>query len=292
MPATTELDDKLREQQRGLDKLELALPQRKSRARRVWSSTWPKLAAIALALAIWQLVFWSGWKSEFILPAPATVFSTFFDEFGTLLEAAGNTLQRAFIGFGISIVLGTAIGAAVATVPVLRAAVGSMLTGLQTMPSIAWFPAAVVLFKLSQGAILFVVVIGATPSIANGLLAGFDTIPPIMLRTGRVLGARGFATLRYVILPAALPSFVAGLKQGWAFAWRSLLAGELLVLIPGATSLGQQLNFSQEFARYDYMYAVMIMILVIGVIIDSLFFATAERLIRKRYGFVDEAAAK
>ena len=94
------------------------------------------------------------------------------------------------------------------------------------------------------------------------------------------------------MLPASLPSFVAGLKQGWAFAWRSLLAGELLVLIPGAFSLGQQLQFSQEFSRYEFMYATMIVILVIGVIIDSLFFGTSERWIRKRYGFVDEATTK
>ena len=113
-----------------------------------------------------------------------------------------------------------------------------------------------------------------------------------MLRTGRVLGARGLATLRHVILPAALPSFVAGLKQGWAFAWRSLLAGELLVLIPGSFSLGQQLSFSQEFARYDFMYATMIVILVIGVVIDAAILRTAERWIRKRYGFIDEAAAR
>jgi NitT/TauT family transport system permease protein len=293
MPATTDLADRTqRAEQRGLDKLELALPQRRSRARRIWSSTWPKIAAVALALALWQLVYWSGWRSEFILPSPVTVLGTFFERFDELFAAALLTLKRAVLGFGISILLGTAIGAAVATVPVLRAAVGSMLTGLQTMPSIAWFPAALVLFKLSDGAILFVVVIGATPSIANGLLAGFDTIPPIMLRTGRVLGASGFATLRHVILPASLPSFVAGLKQGWAFAWRSLLAGELLVLLPGTKSLGQQLAGAQELSQYDYMYAIMIMILVIGVMIDSLFFATAERAIRKRYGFVDEAAAK
>lgn len=292
MPAmSADADVALREELRGLDRLELALPQRRSRVRRVWSAVWPKLAAVALALAIWQLVVWTGWKSEVILPGPAKVFEALFDNFSLLMDAAWHTLQRAFIGFGIATIIGTTIGAAVATIPVLRAAVGSMLAGLQTMPSIAWFPAAVVLFQLTEGAILFVVVLGATPSIANGLLAGFDTIPPIMLRTGKVLGARGFATLRYVILPAALPSFVAGLKQGWAFAWRSLLAGELLVLIPGAFSLGQQLSFSQEFARFDYMYAVMIVIFVIGVIIDSLFFATAERTIRKRYGFVDEAAS-
>ena len=149
---------------------------------------------------------------------------------------------------------------------------------------------AIVLFQLSEGAILFVVVIGATPSIAGGLLAGFDTIPPIMLRTGRVLGAQGIATLRHIILPASLPSFVAGLKQGWAFAWRSLLAGELLVLIPGvlARSAAELLARSSPATT---SCATMIVILVIGVVIDSLFFATAERTIRKRYGFVDEAAA-
>jgi len=293
MPTTAPdaADSTLRQELRGLDKLELALPQRKSRTRRIWASLWPKLAAIALALVIWELVVLSGWKNEVILPGPAEVFEALFDNFSLLMDAAWTTLQRAFVGFGIAVVLGTAIGAAVATIPVLRAAVGSMLAGLQTMPSIAWFPAAVVLFQLTDGAILFVVILGATPSIANGLLAGFDTIPPIMLRTGRVLGARGFATLRYVIMPASLPSFVAGLKQGWAFAWRSLLAGELLVTIPGAFSLGQQLTYSQEFAKYDYMYATMIVILVIGVIIDALFFATTERVIRKRYGFIDEAAA-
>jgi NitT/TauT family transport system permease protein len=293
MPATTTDtgDVALREQQRGLDRLELALPRHQSRARRIWSSVWPKLLAVALALGIWELVYLSGWKNETIFPAPLRVFEALFDNFDTLLEASFNTLQRAFVGFGIAILLGTIIGAAIVRVPVLRAAVGSMITGLQTMPSIAWFPAAIVLFQLSEGAILFVVLLGATPSIINGLIAGYDTIPPIMLRTGRVLGAHGIATLRHVILPAALPSFVAGLKQGWAFAWRSLLAGELLVLLPGKFSLGQQLSFAADFSRYEYMYATMIVILVIGILIDTIFFANAERWIRKRYGFVDEAAA-
>ena len=112
---------------------------------------------------------------------------------------------------------------------VLRAAVGSLITGLQTMPSIAWFPLAILLFKLTEAAIMFVVVLGAAPSIANGLISGVDHVPPIMLRAGRVLGAKGISAYRHVMLPAALPSFIAGLKQGWAFAWRSLMAGELLV---------------------------------------------------------------
>ena len=106
-----------------------------------------------------------------------------------------------------------------------------MITGIQTMPSIVWFPLAIVLFAKSEAAILFVVVLGASPSIANGVISGVDHIPPMFLRAGRVLGARGAATYRHVVIPAALPAFVAGLKQGWAFAWRSLLAGELLVII-------------------------------------------------------------
>ena len=135
------------------------------------------------------------------------------------------------IGFAVAIVIGVVVGSLVARVPVLRAAFGSLITGLQTMPSIAWFPLAILLFQLSEKAILFVVVLGAAPAIANGLIAGADHIPPILTRAGRVLGARGFNAYRFVILPASLPAFVAGLKQGWAFAWRSLMAGELLVIM-------------------------------------------------------------
>src|SRR5215510_1178054 len=120
MPATTAdpSERALRDELRGLDRLELALPTRKSRARRVWSALWPKLAAVALALGIWELLYLSGWKNETIFPAPVTVFQTLFDNFSTIVDAASNTLQLAFVGFGLSIVLGTVIGAAVATVPV------------------------------------------------------------------------------------------------------------------------------------------------------------------------------
>lgn len=279
----------LREYERGLDALEIELPRRRSRWARLWSASWPKLAAVAISLVIWQLVVWSGWRPEYVLPPPREVFQTLFDDWDTLMEAAWKTLQRAAIGFGLALVIGTVIGAFVSQSRILRAAFGSMITGLQTMPSIAWFPLAILLFKLTEGAITFVVVLGAAPSIANGLINGIDHIPPIMLRTGRVLGARGVATFRHVILPASLPSFVGGLKQGWAFAWRSLLAGELLVILPGTFSLGQRLQFAQEFADSAGLIAVMIVILVIGIIIDSLVFGTAERAIRKRYGLIDEA---
>jgi NitT/TauT family transport system permease protein len=275
----------------GLDHLETALPPGPGRAARVWAAAWPKLLAVALALIVWQLVVWSGWKPEYVLPGPRKVWDSFVGNFGTNMDAAWTTLQRGFKGFAFALVIGTIIGALVARNRVLRSAIGSLITGLQTMPSVAWFPLAILLFQLGEGAIFFVVVLGAAPSIANGLISGIDHIQPILLRAGTVLGARRWKLFRHVILPAALPSFVAGLKQGWAFAWRSLLAGELIVLIPGQFSLGQQLDANRQLGDSAGVIAVMIVILIIGILVDALLFGTADRAIRRRYGLVDTAAA-
>jgi NitT/TauT family transport system permease protein len=274
----------------GLDALELAVPKKRSVASRVWAGTWPKLGAVALAIGIWQIVVWSGWREEFVLPSPFTVLDRLFSAPGTFVDTAWVTLRTGAQGFAIALVIGTITGALVARIRVLRAAFGSMITGLMTMPSIAWFPAAIVLFKLSNGAILFVVVIGAFPSIANGLIAGIDNTPPVLMRASRVLGAKGLTAFRHVVLPAALPTYVSGLKQGWAFAWRSLLAGELLVTIPGgALSLGRQLDTARQLPDYPEMYATMIAILIVGVLVDSLVFGRIERRIRRQYGLVDAA---
>ena len=137
--------------------------------------------------------------------------------------------------------------------------------GLQTMPSIAWFPLAVLLFKLTEEAITFVVVLGAAPSIANGLIHGVDHIPPVLTRAGRAMGAKGIDAYRYVILPAAMPSFVAGLKQGWAFAWRSLMAGELIVIIANKSSLGQLLQVNRDLVDSEGLLSIMLVILIIGI---------------------------
>jgi NitT/TauT family transport system permease protein len=157
------------------------------------------------------------------------------------------------------------------------------------MPSIAWFPLAILLFGLTETAIMFVVVLGAAPSIANGLISGVDHIPRILLRAGQVLGARGFARYRHVVLPAALPSFVGGLKQGWAFAWRSLMAGELLVVIAAQPSIGVRLQFSREFSDAPGLLSTMIVILVIGIVVDVVVFGNLDRAIRRRWGLLEPA---
>jgi NitT/TauT family transport system permease protein len=274
----------------GLDALEVPIVPKVSRGRRIWKSTWPKLLAIAIFLGVWQFLIWIEWKPSFALASPADTFSSLWDNWSVISDAMWTTLRRGIEGYAMAIAIGVVIGAAVARIPVLRAAIGSMITGLQTMPSVAWYPLALLLFKLSEGAIFFVIVVGAAPSIANGLINGVDNISPVLLRAGKVLGAKRFDSFRYVVLPAALPAFVGGLKQGWAFAWRSLLAGEIIGGIAGY-SLGQQLAANRDIASAAGVQAVMIVLFTIGVLVDALVFGYAERKIRKRYGLVDVAAA-
>jgi NitT/TauT family transport system permease protein len=288
MPADTRhLDEEIA----GLDQLEIPRRERKPWTVRVWDAAWPKLAAIALFLAAWQLIVWSGWKPDYVLPPPIEVFQTLAEDIRTasFWQAVGITMQRAAIGFAAATLVGTLVGLAVGQSSVLRRAVGSLITGLQSMPSIVWFPFAILLFQLSETAIFFVVVLGAAPAIANGIIAGVDNIPPILLRAGRVLGARGLAAYRYVVLPASLPSFIGGLKQGWAFAWRSLMAGELLVVIRGKESIGFLLTQNRAVNNSSGLLATMLVILVIGIAVDSLLFGTLERAIRRRWGLLDPA---
>ena len=245
---------------------------------------WPMLAALAITLGVWQLVAWSDFRPDYVLPDPATVGRELAEQVSgmELWRAIGTTLRRAATGFALSILAGTAIGLAVVRVRLLRAAVGALITGLQTMPSIAWFPLAILLFQLSEQAILFVVVLGAAPSIANGLISGIDDLSPQLLRAARVLGARGVTLYTSVVMPAALPAYLAGLKQGWAFAWRSLMAGELLVIIAKRPSLGADLHFARELADAPRLIAVMIVILVIGMVVDGVFSAFANGVRRRR----------
>jgi NitT/TauT family transport system permease protein len=257
---------------------------------KLWPAVWPKVLAVAIFLGAWQVLVWTHWKPEYVVPSPFTVLAQFPHDTGSLSRAVEVTMRRAGIGFAVSILIGGVIGLSVARVRVLRAGIGSMITGLQKMPSVAWVPLAIVLFQLSERAILFVVVLGAAPSIANGIIEGIDNVPPLLMRAGRVLGARGWSAMRYVVVPAALPSVVGGLKQGWAFAWRSLMAGELIAGFPGHIGLGEALNNAAQNADFVSVYEAMIVIFVIGVVVDAVLFGTILRSIRKRYGLIDSAA--
>lgn len=259
-------------------------PPNDARWPRVWMRIWPPVLAVLIALALWQLLVILEVRPSYVLPGPLTVF----ERLGELMTESSfwigvaTTMTRAVVGFALALVIGTVLGAVVARSAIARAAIGSLLSGLQTMPSIAWFPLAILFFGLSEQAILFVILLGAVPSIANGLISGIDDVPPHLVRAGHALGARGLTMLRRVILPAALPTYVAGLKQGWAFAWRSLLAGELLVTISQVTALGVLLSNARSFADAPTLIAVMIVVLVIGMIVDGVFSAIAGSMRRRR----------
>jgi NitT/TauT family transport system permease protein len=270
----------------GLDALELGPARtRTALGRRIWRSAWPKLLAVAIVILAWQLVVLAEWKPVYVLPGPATVFS----ELGGLITTADFwdgvrlTMQRALIGFALAVLIGTVIGAAVSRFAPLRAAIGSLITGLQTMPSIMWFPLAILLFQISESAIMFVVIIGAAPSVANGLISGIDYVPRSWLRVGQVLGMTGLSRYRHLILPASLPSFISGLKQGWAFSWRSLMAGELLVIVPGSLSIGVRMQQARDLSEASLVIGYIIVVLIIGILIDMLFNA-ADNSLRKRWG--------
>ena len=279
----------------GLDSLELDQHQASGgparAARMAWSATWPKLLAIAIVLAAWQLFYavnFRGDTASGLVKGPATTLRSLAAQLGhaQLWHAIEDTGRTALAGYLLALVIGTAIGALVSRIPPLRAAVGSIISGLQTMPSIAWFPFAIILFGTSVSAILFVMVLGAAPSIANGLITGVDYTPPLLLRAGRTMGLRGIALYRHLILPASLPAYLAGLKQGWAFAWRSLLAGELLVLIVGHVSLGVLLNTAQDNQDLSGAISVMIVILAIGIVVDMIF-SKIDVTVRRRRGLLD-----
>jgi sulfonate transport system permease protein len=276
----------------GLDNLELPAAGRHPwGARRIWATIWPKLLAIGLVIGVWEIIYRTGWR-QYVLPGPGTVFANLWDQMRhlQLWQAIDITMRRAVIGFALSVLIGAVIGALVSRIKPLRAATGSLITALQTMPSIAWFPFAIIGFGATTNAIIFVIVLGSAPSVANALITGVDYIPPLLLRAGKTMGLSRVAMYRHLILPASLPSFVSGLKQAWAFAWRSLMAGELLVIILGQPSIGALLSADQDQSDMASAIAIMIVILALGIVIDMLF-RKADAVMRRRRGMTGPASA-
>jgi NitT/TauT family transport system permease protein len=247
----------------------------------------PTLVFLAALVGVWQLAVLAGIKPAYALPSPAHVWETFAStvQDGRAAEAVWTSLNRGGIGFALSLVVGTLLGLAMWWSRWLRAAIGPIVSGLQSLPSVAWVPAAIIWFGLTDSAIYTVVLLGAVPSIANGLLGGMKQVPPLFDRVGRVLGLSAFARTRYVLLPAALPGYLGGLRQGWAFAWRSLMAAELITYSPAlGQGLGQLLNLGRELSQMSLVITSITLILLVGMAIELLLFAPIERRVLTRRG--------
>jgi NitT/TauT family transport system permease protein len=270
----------------GLDALDSRPDARPAWRARSRAGVLPPLVAFVALLAVWAAIAASGIKPAALLPSPSDVWHTLAAAWrdGTLQSATSASVTRAATGFALSVVVGTALGLLLSQVRWLRSAVGPLVSGLQSLPSATWLPAAVLWFGTGDAAVYVVVICGAVPSIALGVVSGVDRVPPLFLRVGQVLGASRLESLRHVVLPAALPGYVAGLRLGWAFAWRSLMAAELIVAVAGAgSSLGQLLDIGRRRADLSLVLAVIVVVLAIGIAVEVGFFAPLERrLLRDR----------
>ena len=291
MAASTDVrpDGGTRDVEAGLDALDSAptLPPRPGPGKRFVRTVLPPLVFLAALVGVWQLAYLAEVKPSYALPSPADVADVFWSSIvdGRAFEAVWTSLRRGAVGFALSLVIGTALGLAMWWSRWLRAAVGPIVSGLQSLPSVAWVPAAIIWFGLSNAAIYTVVLLGAVPSIANGLLGGMKQVPPLFDRVGRVLGLSTVGRIRHVLLPAALPGYLGGLRQGWAFAWRSLMAAELITYSPElGQGLGQLLNIGRELSQMSLVITSITLILVVGVAIELLVFAPIERRVLARRG--------
>ncbi len=242
-----------------------------------------KLAFFFLLVALWQALFMARLWPEFLFPSPVSVAETLVGGFldGRFLIGIGISMARVVVGYLISTVIGLPLGLVIGRVRVLDETIGAVLTGLQTLPSICWLPLALLWFGLNERAILFVVVMGAVLSISIAAESGVKNTPPKYLRAAHNMGAHGWRLYRDVILPAALPSILTGMKLGWSFAWRSLMAGELLYVSLG---LGQLLMMGRELNDMSQVIAVMLVIIALGLLVDRLVFSPVERRVREQWG--------
>ncbi|KUH36602.1 MULTISPECIES: ABC transporter permease [Streptomyces] len=286
--ATGKVDD-LAGLEAGLDALD-AVQVRRTPVREVLvRKVLPPLVAVALVLAVWQVLVWAQVTDAYKLPPPAAVWDSLATMWlqGTLLDVLWTSVSRALLGFLMALAIGTPLGLLVARVRFVRAAIGPILSGLQSLPSVAWVAPAVLWLGLNDSMMYAVILLGAVPSIANGLVAGVDQVPPLFLRAGRTLGATGLRGAWHIVMPAALPGYLAGLKQGWAFSWRSLMAAEIIASSPDlGLGLGQLLENGRNNIDMPGIFLAILLILLVGIAVDLLVFSPLERTVLRRRGLM------
>jgi NitT/TauT family transport system permease protein len=240
------------------------------------------LFLLALLLA-WEAASRLGLWRPWLFPSPSAVLRSFAEGIKDASIPLGVlvSMRRLLVGYAISLVGGVGLGLMLARSQLLRDSVGTVVSGLQALPSICWLPMALLWFGLSETAILFVVVMGSLLSITIATEAGVRNVPPLFVRAARTMGARGATLYLRVILPAALPSIISGMRLGWTFAWRSLMAGELLFVSGG---LGQLLATGRELGDMARVLSVMVAIVTLGLVTEVLFFQRLDARVREVWG--------
>lgn len=218
-----------------------------------------------------------------MFPRLSQVFETLFNGIinGQITAAIFKSMSRLLIGFAIAITLGIILGYLIWSYKLIEDTLGFVVTALQSIPSIVWFPLAIIWFGLNDFSILFIVTIGATWTMTISSTSGFKNVPQLYQRVAKTFGSKGFHFIRTVILPASIPQIISGLRIAWAFSWRALMAGELLGAGGG---LGQLLETGRSLGQMDLVISVMIIIAVIGTIMDNVVFVRLERKVQMKWG--------
>lgn len=253
------------------------------RQRTGFSDALKKTIFYILLILLWEIIFRTGLWPAYSFPSPLGVLENLIGGFGdsSYFIAIAVSLKRIIIGYALSLAIGFSLGLLIIRVRFLDEALNPMLLGMQTLPSICWLPLAILWFGIGEDSIIFVVAIGSVFSISMALVSGIKNVPPIYMRVAKTMGAKGIKAYTSVVIPAALPAIVSGMKQGWSFAWRALMAGELLSPKDG---LGYALTIGRDLADMNQVVGVMIIIICIGLIIDRFAFGKLERSIRHRWG--------
>jgi len=244
------------------------------------------LVFFAVLIALWEGAFRAKIWSPVLLPAPIQVMQYLENAVtdGTLFHATVITMRRLLVGYFVGILGGLPLGFLTARAKIFHDTIGTLALGLQTLPSVCWVPLALLWFGQSEAAMLFVVVMGTLWSVVIATDTGVRNVPPIYRRAALTMGSRRLHMWFKVILPAALPFIVSGMKQGWAFAWRSLMAAEIFVTILTGFGLGQLLHYGRELSAMDQVIGIMFVIVVIGLLADKIFFSPIERFLHRRWG--------
>ncbi len=240
----------------------------------------------ALLIAIWEALVRPEIWSPVLIPSPGSVarylLSAALD--GTLESAALVTVKRLFLGYTFGVLLGLPLGLLTARFKILGDTVGLIALGLQTLPSVCWVPLALLWFGQTETAMFFVVVMGTLWSMIIATENGVKNVPPIYSRAARTMGSSDLHTWVFVMLPASLPFVVSGMKQGWAFAWRSLMAAEIYVTILSGFGLGHLLHYGRELQAMEQVIGIMLVIIIIGLLADKILFSPWERFLHRRWG--------
>ena len=238
------------------------------------------------ALLAWEAVYRAKIWSAVLVPSPMGVGRYLAEAAadGTLWQSMIVTMKRLMLGYAFGIAAGLPLGLLTARFRVIRDTLGLVALGLQTLPSVCWVPLALLWFGQTETAMFFVVVMGTMWSMIIATDNGVRNVPPIYARAALTMGSRGLHMWLRVMLPASLPAVVGGMKQGWAFAWRSLMAAEIYVTILSGFGLGNLLHYGRELNAMEQVIGVMAVIIVIGLLADKILFSPWERFLHLRWG--------